>query len=64
MIKLLEGAKALLHRTCKITEEESNINDFRSAFFDNFEEAKRDFAEVERNNTFLNKNLLSNNNSD
>lgn len=64
IIELSEGAKALLHKACKLAEEKSNIDDFGSASFDDFEEAKRDFAKVKGNYVFLNKNLLSDNDSD
>lgn len=64
MMEPLEEAKALLYKVYKLADEKSDIKDFESAFFDNFEEAERDFAEVKGNHAFLNKNLLSDDNSD
>lgn len=64
MIEPLEEAEALLHKVYILAEEKSDIEDFGSAFFDDFEEANRDFAEVKGNHAFLNKNLLSNNDLD
>lgn len=42
-----------------------SINDFRNAFFNDFEEAKKDdFVKVKRNYAFLNKNFLLDNDLD
>lgn len=64
MIELLKRVKAVLYETCKLAEEENNIDDFESAFFDDFEEAKKYFVEAKENHVFLNKNLLLGNDSD
>lgn len=64
MIELSEGAEALFYEACKLTEETSDIDDFRSTFFDDFKEVKGDFVKVKGNHTFLNKNLLLNNDLD
>lgn len=63
MIELLEGVKPLLYKVYKLVKEKSDIKNFGGIFFNDFEEAKRDFTEVKGNYVFLNENLLLDNNS-
>lgn len=56
MIEPSEGAKALFLEACNIAKETSDVDDFGSAFFEDFVEAKENYD-------FINENLFSDNDS-